>query len=1721
MCKAFRLLAVVIALLASTGTHAFNVQLFQGVDDPRGWRPGEPIPYSINLGAWDNDPARDALIAGIRSAYAEVENNPHIDVQFDYLGTTSTLPATDNQSIVHLASNLGSFGVTRNYRRDSENYITSVDIQILGSSYVSSPAVALKAITLHELHHFLGLSHSVTGRDSTVFAGNAITSMSADDVAGLAALYPSATNPLSDVTATLTGRVLRLDGSPMRTLVGHVVVYERGTDQPRRITNSAYDLAGNFELVGLPPGTYEVFFESASATNKREHLYFDSGATLTVAAGQTYSLPELQIPSAGFPNLADGVYRDAIPHPFTGLLYAYLEGRGRIQVTDPVTGDVLDTITTTAQSMAFSEDGRRLFAVNVSTSEMSVFDVDPSSPGYHEQLDTVTVAGAPFSVKVAPNQLVYVASIEGESLSAYNADTLALVERIDLGEEPWGVELSKSGLVAFIGTRSESILKVDIDPSSRTYHQVIARQPTQASAAYAIQEGIDGNNLFQGTRSGLSVRDADTFEETSRIDTGALAVRFATSKSGRYLAFAGIDDIALRNAQLWIVDTRTAEVAEKILLAGNYIYVNPGEAPNEFIVTGDSGLIRINIDADSDGLLDTSDPDDDNDGVEDTSDALPLDPNESADRDGDGVGDNTDAFPDDATESSDTDGDGIGDNADAFPIDPLRTGDADGDGFDDNFDMFPNDNREYIDIDGNGVGDSAVLFNDLALTQGIDLEPETDRPVVYVGLSNIGRINKIDLNTQSVVDFYEIEGRDLHYIANNSSLVAREDETLRFIDTNEVSTTYGDVVDTLAIPTEFGATQRFLSTRDHRGFALTANNELHVFDLLARQFVTTRSVDIQGIRFAQLSQDELSLYVVMQLLTGGTIIVTIDIDPASATYLTIVNRAEGLPLNVAQAAFDAAQQKVYLTRNEDIVVLDLTTFDVLTQIPLAQPSSPLLLDNGNLLATVTRIQTSPRAYQMTFINTATYELVERITVPMDQPIGLYPSPIDPQRQLLAMANFVFFFATVTPYSLNPDDDGDGVADEVDAFPFNSTESADSDLDGIGDNADAFPNDTDNDGLSNDTDEDDDGDNTVDSLDAFPLDPSEQLDSDNDGIGNNADRDDDGDGIIDSRDAAPNSAIIDNALLIPLDGTLIRGNLANGEDVNYFRIVIRAGRHYEVTTSLLTAGLQTSLQARSNGDVLAQDTTSGNASVLDYQAINDGVLDVRVSTRGAIGGRYAISVIEYFDGPPAATSLVAALLPASRSVEVGQAATAFVTVLNAGNTRAEGCNISPETSLPVSFAFRATDSATNATTDDPFVPQSLDPGAAQTFVIEVTPYAPMPPSVVPFRYLCDNSTPADLIVGVNSLLLSASAAPTPDVVALAATLSNDGVARADTGSVAFAVATVNVGSAETITVSADTGTAELPLQISLCQTDPATGACIAPEAPSADPVTTTIANGETPTFAFFIGMLADVPFDPARSRVFVRFRDSDGEVRGSTSVAVTGVLGALPPTPPPATSNSLSLTFDRSIVDSLQDGAGNGTGLTHRLPGTGGALGVTDTNLQLLPSPGHLRITSTKADLNGQANLPGAEFPGVRLADYGFTGSEDFAVRAVFNNIDYRGAFDQFGLYLGSSSSNNFRAGYLHFGGTQATLFSVHNQSGFDNNLHTILPGPAQGSQLVVTLSRTSGAYDLRFNGVRASVLSPSYLDTEADLYVGVFAGNPGNDIAKVTELDEFFVEVFQ
>jgi PKD repeat protein len=286
----------------------------------------------------------------------------------------------------------------------------------------------------------------------------------------------------------------------------------------------------------------------------------------------------------------------------------------------------------------------------------------------------------------------------------------------------------------------------------------------------------------------------------------------------------------------------------------------------------------------------------------------------------------------------------------------------------------------------------------------------------------------------------------------------------------------------------------------------------------------------------------------------------------------------------------------------------------------------------------------------------------------------------------------------------------------------------------------------------------------------------------------------------------------------------------------------------------------------------------------------GPFEVTLTVTDNMGQSDRHSTVINVDGP----TLLAALLPVSRSVVVGNTATAFATIINAGHVTATGVKIQLDnatgpggTPLPAAVTFQTTDPATNVVIGSPNVPVDIPAGESQSFLIAVTPSVAFAPIDVRFDIDGTNSTrDARTVIGLNTLLLSSSTHATPDMVALAATHDSKGILTlaGSPRAGAFSVATVNVGTGGSITASADAGGSGLPISLSVCRTTPTTGQCETAPAPS---VETFISTGATSTFAVFASAGAPVLFDPEVNRIFLRFRDASGVVRGATSVAVKG------------------------------------------------------------------------------------------------------------------------------------------------------------------------------------------------------------------------------------------
>lgn len=287
------------------------------------------------------------------------------------------------------------------------------------------------------------------------------------------------------------------------------------------------------------------------------------------------------------------------------------------------------------------------------------------------------------------------------------------------------------------------------------------------------------------------------------------------------------------------------------------------------------------------------------------------------------------------------------------------------------------------------------------------------------------------------------------------------------------------------------------------------------------------------------------------------------------------------------------------------------------------------------------------------------------------------------------------------------------------------------------------------------------------------------------------------------------------------------------------------------------------------------------------------LDEVLATFTAPVGSSFPDVVFSTEGSSAQTSVVAAILPSSRSVQVGNIASAFATVINTGPVTASNCRIEPAAgqSIPGTFSYQTTDGGTNELVGSPDTPADIAASnGSQSFFFSFVPSAPFAATDVALDFECTNAPAAPVFLGLNTLLLSADADPVPDVIALAATpdpaapgiVNIPGVG----GTGFFSVSSVNVGIAGSIDVTAAVTDGDPNVTLSICETDPLTGACINPTVPTAGAVTTMIGANATPTFSIFATASGSVALDPAGTRIRVLFADSAGGApRGATSVAV--------------------------------------------------------------------------------------------------------------------------------------------------------------------------------------------------------------------------------------------
>ncbi|WP_394694096.1 hypothetical protein [Hyphobacterium sp.] len=358
---------------------------------------------------------------------------------------------------------------------------------------------------------------------------------------------------------------------------------------------------------------------------------------------------------------------------------------------------------------------------------------------------------------------------------------------------------------------------------------------------------------------------------------------------------------------------------------------------------------------------------------------------------------------------------------------------------------------------------------------------------------------------------------------------------------------------------------------------------------------------------------------------------------------------------------------------------------------------------------------------------------------------------------------------------------------------------------------------------------------------------------------------------------------------------------DGQQNNIITITLPRGG--DGSTANNTAGFSSAVMASLRSGIFTTPAAAGQyQATLDFTSVDPDSGDAN-DNAGSPPETFQLQTTITISNSPVS----AAVLPTSRSVPFNSAATAFATIVNGGNSALSNCRIDLLTVVKGGFSYQTTDPNTNALTGTVDTPVGIPAGSSQSFVMAFTPVqeffnsgVPFTPEPLEFAFRCDEAQAA-IIPGVNTLQMSSDTVQQPDVIAIAATASGDGVLYlgGNTGRGGIGVAGMDIGAAGSITVTPRSGLASGPasdavdvplalssplLALSICETtNQAGGACLA--APTAS-LTVNFASNQVRTFTVFATAQGQaIANDPAVNRIFLDFTEN-GNARGGTSVAVT-------------------------------------------------------------------------------------------------------------------------------------------------------------------------------------------------------------------------------------------
>lgn len=196
--------------------------------------------------------------------------------------------------------------------------------------------------------------------------------------------------------------------------------------------------------------------------------------------------------------------------------------------------------------------GPRAYVANSTSNDVSVIDTDANV-----EIDRISVGQLPFGVAVSPDgSFVYITNQVSNTVSIIDASTNEVVNTIAVGSQPYGVAFTPNGAFAYVANHfSDSVTEIDTQAQEVTAAISVAGRPWEVVVSTDGQRVYVSKNGSIVESGSVSVIDVQTHSVTEIPGES-----YAVSLAGDYAYFTHVryfDPLTGEGPQLKVLDTTT------------------------------------------------------------------------------------------------------------------------------------------------------------------------------------------------------------------------------------------------------------------------------------------------------------------------------------------------------------------------------------------------------------------------------------------------------------------------------------------------------------------------------------------------------------------------------------------------------------------------------------------------------------------------------------------------------------------------------------------------------------------------------------------------------------------------------------------------------------------------------------------------------------------------------------------------------------------------------------------------------------------------------------------------------------------------------------------------------------------------------------------------------------------------------------------------------------